>query len=66
MLLAPIDGSEFTRACRQRARSPAPCRLPQLLRLLVLAALAAGLVSLALGPGARAEPPAGVAVEKMR
>jgi hypothetical protein len=55
MLIAPINGPEFSRACRIRSKSPAPCRLPQLLRLLALAALAGGLISLALSPGARAE-----------
>jgi hypothetical protein len=58
MILAPIDGREFARACRRRHKSPAPCRLPQLLRLLTLATLAGGFVFLALAPErAKAEAP---------
>jgi hypothetical protein len=51
MILAPIDGTEFSRACRYRNTSPALCRWPQLLRLLALAILAGGVASVALEPG---------------
>ncbi len=51
MILAPIDGSEFSRACRHRNASPALCRWPQLLRLLALTVLAVGVASVALEPG---------------
>ena len=51
MILAPIDGSEFSRACRYRHTSPALCHWPQLLRLLALAVIAGGLASVALEPG---------------
>jgi len=50
MILAPIDGTEFSRACRYRNASPALCRWPQLLRLLALTVLAGGLASVALEP----------------
>lgn len=59
MILAPIDGRAFAQSCRRRHKSPAPCRLPQLLRLLTLATLAGGFVFLALAPErAKAEAPA--------
>jgi hypothetical protein len=51
MILAPIDGTEFSRACRARNMSPALCHWPQLLRLLALAVLAGGFASVALEPG---------------
>jgi hypothetical protein len=51
MILAPIDGPEFSRACRARTKNPALCHLPQLLRLLALAVLAGGFASVALEPG---------------
>lgn len=50
MIIAPIYGREFTDACRRRHKSPAPCRWPQLLRLLGLAAVAAVCVFATLGP----------------
>jgi hypothetical protein len=51
MILAPINGPEFSRACRRNCTSPASCRLPQLLRLLGLTALAASFVFIALDTG---------------
>lgn len=51
IILAPIDGTEFSRACRYRNTSPALCHVPQLLRLLALAVLAGGFASVALEPG---------------
>lgn len=51
MMIAPIDGPEFSRACRLRKANPALCRWPQLLRLLALAVVAGGLASVALEPG---------------
>ena len=50
MIMAPIYGREFAETCRRRHKSPAPCRWPQLLRLLVLAALAAACVFATLAP----------------
>jgi hypothetical protein len=50
ILIAPIDGREFARACRLRNNNPALCRWPQLLRLLALAVIAGGFASVALEP----------------
>jgi hypothetical protein len=53
-MIAPIDGREFSRACRLREirnKNPALCRGPQLLRLLALAVIAGGFASVALEPG---------------
>jgi hypothetical protein len=60
MILAPIDGSEFSRACRYRQTSPALCHWPQLLRLLALAVIAGGLASVALEPGRAASATAAI------
>jgi hypothetical protein len=49
MIMAPIYGREFAKTCR-RHKSPAPCRWPQLLRLLALATLAAACVFVTLAP----------------
>ena len=51
VIIEPIDGAEFSRACRLRNNNPALCRGPQLLRLLALAVAAAGFASVALEPG---------------
>ena len=53
MILEPINGQEFSRACRVRANSPAPCQWRQLLRLAALVAIGGLVVSLSL-PTARA------------
>jgi hypothetical protein len=50
MTMAPIYGREFAETCRRRHKSPAPCHWPQLLRVLVLAAVAAGCIFAALAP----------------
>ena len=60
MILAPIDGSEFSRACRYRHTSPALCHWPQLLRLLALAVIAGSLASVALEPGRAASATAAI------
>ena len=60
MILAPIDGPEFSRACRHRNQSPALCHWPQLLRLLALAVLAGGFASVALEPGRAASATAAI------
>jgi hypothetical protein len=49
MILAPIDGRQFAPAPSSRRANPASCRLPQLLRLTLLAALGGFLVFVALG-----------------
>jgi hypothetical protein len=51
IIIAPIDGVEFSRACRLRNKNPALCRWPQLMRLLALAVVAGGFASVALEPG---------------
>jgi hypothetical protein len=59
MILAPIDGRQFSRACRSRSANPASCRAPQLFRLTLLAVVGGLLVFVALGgKSARAEPAA--------
>jgi hypothetical protein len=50
MILAPIYSREFAATCRRRHKSPAPCRWPQLLRVLMIAAVAGVCVSAALAP----------------
>jgi hypothetical protein len=50
-MIAPIDGPEFSRACRLRNKNPALCRWSQLLRLLALAVAAGALAWVALEPG---------------
>ncbi len=49
MIMAPIYRREFNDVCR-RHKNPAPCRWPQLLRLLTLAAIAAACVFVTLAP----------------
>ena len=50
MILAPIYSREFAESCRRRHKSPAPCRWPQLLRVLALAAVAGICIFAALAP----------------
>ncbi len=50
MIMAPIYRREISETCRRRHKSPAPCRWPQLLRLLTLAAVAAACVFATLAP----------------
>jgi hypothetical protein len=57
MILAPIDGRQFSRACRSRSANPASCRVSQLFRLTLLAVVGGLLVFVALGgKSVRAEP----------
>jgi hypothetical protein len=49
MNLAPIDGRQFAPPPRVPAPNPACCRLPQLIRLTLLAVLGGSLTLLALG-----------------
>ncbi len=56
MILEPINGQEFSRACRVRSKSPAPCQWRQLLRLVALVAVGGLFVSFSLSSSrARAE-----------
>jgi lytic murein transglycosylase len=55
--LAPINGSSFSRACREAQKGPAPCSLWQLVRLFSLLGLASALAILFFAPArAHAEP----------
>jgi hypothetical protein len=59
MILAPIDGRQFSQACRSRSANPATCRVSQLFRLVLLAVVGGLLVFVALGDkSVRAEPQA--------
>jgi hypothetical protein len=54
MILEPINGQEFSRACRVRVKSPAPCQWRQFLRLVALVAVGGMFVSLSF-PSAKAK-----------
>ena len=50
MIMAPIDGREFSAASRRRRKSPAVCQFPQFLRLLAIVTIAGLLLSVVLAP----------------
>jgi len=50
MILAPIDGREFSAACRGRRKSPAVCQFPQLVRLVAIVTIAGLFMTVVLAP----------------